>query len=67
MTSAYGRGEERGRENICFPVEEGLGKPWVSQNAPPHVAFVIKKSTFFFINIVFLASYVCECHDGFTV
>ena len=23
--------QERGRENTCFPVEEGLGKPWVSQ------------------------------------
>jgi hypothetical protein len=22
---------EGGRGNICFPVEEGLGKPWVSQ------------------------------------
>ncbi|MFA6095156.1 MAG: hypothetical protein WC757_04735, partial [Candidatus Paceibacterota bacterium] len=22
---------ERGRENMCSPVEEGLGKPWVSQ------------------------------------
>lgn len=22
---------ERGRENNCFPVQEGLGKPWVSQ------------------------------------
>ncbi|OGG74009.1 hypothetical protein A3A40_01330 [Candidatus Kaiserbacteria bacterium RIFCSPLOWO2_01_FULL_54_20] len=24
--------DERGRENNCFPVEEGLGKPWVSQS-----------------------------------
>src|SRR3989338_8107799 len=24
--------DERGRENSCFPVEEGLGKPWVSQS-----------------------------------
>jgi len=22
---------ERGRENSSFPVEEGMGKPWVSQ------------------------------------
>ena len=23
--------QERGRENTCFPAEEGMGKPWVSQ------------------------------------
>lgn len=23
--------DEGGRGNICFPVEEGFGKPWVSE------------------------------------
>ena len=45
-----GRGEERGRENTCFPVEEGIGKPSVSQWYRPQVAFVIKKSTFFLLS-----------------
>src|SRR3989338_1053827 len=43
---ALGRGEERGRENTCFSVEEGMGKPWVSQRALPHVAFVMRKRIF---------------------
>jgi hypothetical protein len=31
----WGADFERGRENNCFPVEEGLGKPWVSQVSRP--------------------------------
>ncbi len=33
---------ERGRENICFPVEEGLGKPWVSQAGNPDNLYKMK-------------------------
>jgi hypothetical protein len=35
--------EERGRENTCFPVEEGLGKPWVSQIGNPDKKITRKK------------------------
>ena len=31
MNGLTGFEPERGRENICFPVEEGMGKPWVFQ------------------------------------
>ena len=31
----FGVEHERGRENNCFPVEEGLGKPRVSQGFFP--------------------------------
>ncbi len=40
-------GEERGRENTCFPVEEGLGKPWVSQGRCPKFDFVMTNRIFF--------------------
>ena len=36
---------ERGRENNCFPVKEGMGKPWVSQVFMSWREHMVRKAT----------------------